>query len=72
MMLSVEEVAGVFDVHPETVRRWIRGGELKFSRRGKGGQLLIAPDDARAFAARTGAHTFKPIPGSDVDEERRD
>jgi excisionase family DNA binding protein len=27
-MLTVEEVAGELRVHPETVRQWIRDGEL--------------------------------------------
>lgn len=27
-MLTVEEVAGILRVHPETVRQWIRDGEL--------------------------------------------
>lgn len=26
---SVDEVAQILDIHPETIRRWIRNGELK-------------------------------------------
>lgn len=28
-LYTVEEVANVFSVHPETVRNWIRSGQLK-------------------------------------------
>ncbi len=31
-MLTVEDIADVLDVHPVTVRRWIRSGELKATR----------------------------------------
>ncbi|MFH1405272.1 MAG: helix-turn-helix domain-containing protein [Patescibacteria group bacterium] len=36
-LLSVNEVAELFGVHPETVRRWDNDGKLKAIRVGEGG-----------------------------------
>ena len=47
---SVAEIAEKLDVNPETVRRWIRSGELKttFSSRKKG--HIISEKDLQDFA----------------------
>jgi excisionase family DNA binding protein len=44
--LTVEDIAGILDVHVVTVRRWIRAGELKATRiRG----YRVNPVDLSAF-----------------------
>jgi excisionase family DNA binding protein len=37
-LFTIEEVAEIMDVHPESVRRWIRRGELRGFK--PGGKLL--------------------------------
>jgi excisionase family DNA binding protein len=49
-MLSVEEVAGELEVNPETVRVWIRSGELVAFSIGKG--YRISRDDLDDFIRR--------------------
>ncbi|HET7070112.1 MAG TPA: helix-turn-helix domain-containing protein [Nocardioides sp.] len=54
--LTVEQAARQLSVHPETIRRAIRKGELKASRNrlAPGGPLLIGADVLAAFVtART-------------------
>ena len=45
--LTVDEVAEDLQVHRETVRRWIRSGQLKSVKAGR--QHRIKPDDITAF-----------------------
>ena len=45
--LTVDEVATELHVHRETVRRWIRGGQLKSVRAGR--QHRIAPEALAEF-----------------------
>ncbi len=45
--LTAEEVAEQLKVHRATVRRWIRGGQLKAVKAGR--QHRIAPADLAAF-----------------------
>ncbi len=49
-MLTVEQVAGLLDLHKRTVRRYLREGKLKALRIGK--QYRIAREDLEAFVGR--------------------
>lgn len=52
---TVAQVAGLFQVHEETVRRWIRDGQLPVLDLGKKAGYRIRPEDLDAFiAARYG------------------
>ena len=46
---SVSRVAWIFDVHPETVRMWIRRGKLKACIHDNKSGYQIAPDDFLNF-----------------------
>jgi excisionase family DNA binding protein len=48
--LTVEEVAAELRVHPETVRQWIRGGELDAFDTGRG--YRISREDLDDFVQR--------------------
>lgn len=49
--LTVEDIASILDVHPVTVRRWVRSGELKATRiRG----YRVNPVDLSAFLKQRG------------------
>ena len=52
--LTVEQAAKQLSVHPETLRRAIRKGELPASRNrlAPGGPLLIGADDLKVFVAK--------------------
>lgn len=53
--LTVFDVAELFHVNPETVRRWVREGELPVLDLGKRAGYRVKPDDLAAFiAARYG------------------
>lgn len=47
--LSVEEVAARLSVHRETVRRWLRTGELRGYRLGFRGGWRIPEEELRRF-----------------------
>ncbi len=49
--LTADDVAEQLKVHRETVRRWIRGGQLKAVKAGR--QLRIDPDDLMDFLKRS-------------------
>jgi excisionase family DNA binding protein len=55
-LLTVEQVAERLQVHPETVRRWLRGGRLKGVRLG-GSKLgyRISEDELARFIAASGS-----------------
>ena len=53
-LLSVEDVAGKVSVHPETIRRLIRAGELPASMVGSSYRIAPADLDAYLQAHRTG------------------
>lgn len=52
-MLTVREVADRLNVHPETVKRWLRSGRLKGTKLPAGrwgrGEWRIAEEDLQAF-----------------------
>jgi len=50
-LLTTAQVAGIVDVHPETVRRWVNSGELRAIRLGPGRQarIRISPEELAAF-----------------------
>lgn len=53
--MTVQQVAAYMQLHEETVRRWIREGELPVLDLGKKAGYRIKPDDLDAFiAARYG------------------
>lgn len=54
-LLTVEQVAKHLQVHPETVRRWLRGGRLRGVRLG-GSKLgyRVSEDDLEHFVAESG------------------
>ena len=43
-MLKIQEVADIARVNPETVRRWLRGGELRGVRIGAGRGSYRVPE----------------------------
>lgn len=51
-MLTVDDVAGHLGAHPQTVREWIRRGELKASKHGSRIGYRIKQSDYDAFLAR--------------------
>lgn len=52
--IPVESVAEFFGVHPETVKAWVRRGELRCSYRMRS-RWLFAPEDLSDLAARNSA-----------------
>jgi excisionase family DNA binding protein len=48
-LLNVYEVANVLQVHPTTVRRWQKKGELKSYRLGPKGSLRFRKEDVLKF-----------------------
>ena len=52
--LTVEEVADELRVHPETVRQWIRDGELEAFDTGRGYRISRADLDAFVQRRKTG------------------
>jgi excisionase family DNA binding protein len=62
-LLTVEEVAEWLRVHPQSVRRWLRAGELVGVPIGRGGAYRIRPDDVQSFLdARLGKPTLRRRP----------
>ena len=47
--LTLDKVAERLHVHRETVAVWIRKGELRATKLGKGGKYWIAPGDLNRF-----------------------
>jgi len=48
-LLTVKEVARIFSVHQNTVRRWTNGGHLKAYRLCKRGDRRFFPEDVYEF-----------------------
>jgi len=56
---TIEDVAKMFGVNPETVRRWCRSGKLKFFKLpGKKGEYRISMEDIKDFIARQNTEGF--------------
>jgi excisionase family DNA binding protein len=52
-MLSLNEVASVFEVHPGTIRRWCRQGKIKAYHKGQRNRLFFKHEDvAVVYIAR--------------------
>jgi predicted site-specific integrase-resolvase len=49
--LTMAQAAGAARVHPKTIRRWVVEG-LPAYRWGKGGRIMIRPDDLARFIDR--------------------
>ena len=64
--LTVEDICDRLQVHPQTVRRWLRAGELHGVLIGDRAGYRVHPDDLAAFLKGRG---YTPQPGR---EERRD
>lgn len=47
--VTVEQLSELFNVHPETIRRWIRSGKLKANQTGKGRLKQISVSDLVDF-----------------------
>lgn len=47
LVFTVEEVAEILGMHPESIRRWIQRGKLKAAKTGK--QYLISRVDLQVF-----------------------
>ncbi len=47
--LTLDEVAERLNVHRETVAVWIRKGELRATKLGRGGKYWIQPRDVDSF-----------------------
>lgn len=47
--VTVEQLSELFNVHPETIRRWIRSGKLKANQTGKGRLKQIFVSDLVDF-----------------------
>ena len=58
--LTPDEVATILDVHPETVRRWIRSGELAASQPANSGRWRVHREDLQALIA-TGARLCEMV-----------
>lgn len=54
MMYNVRDIAKMTGTHTETVKRWIRNGELKAIGGGKGTPYQIWPADYEEFAKSRG------------------
>jgi len=59
-MLTTIDVAGIFNVHPSTVRRWCDLGKIKFYRSGPRSPRLFKREDiAVAYLDRSIRRHFK-------------
>lgn len=67
--LTVEEVSRSLKVHPQTVRRWLRTGELHGVLIADKAGYRIHPDDLEAFLRNRG---YSPQPGRFDTDERDD
>ena len=48
-LYTVEDIARIFSVHPETVRNWIKSGELGGLKLGGAAGYRISESDLQAF-----------------------
>jgi excisionase family DNA binding protein len=61
--LTVEQISSRLQVHPQTVRRWLRDGDLHGVLIGDRGGYRVHPDDLMTFLRARG---YSPQPGRDV------
>ena len=62
--LTVEELATMVDMHPRTIRRYLRSGQLKASK--LGGEWRIRKEDVQAFMGSEVAQTMRTEALDDV------
>ena len=67
--LTVEDICDRLQVHPQTVRRWLRAGELHGVLIGDRAGYRVHPDDLAAFLRARG---YSPQPGREVTSEGED
>jgi excisionase family DNA binding protein len=67
--LTVEEICGRLQVHRQTVRRWLREGDLHGVLIGDRAGYRVHPDDLAAFLRARG---YTPQPGREVTSEGED
>jgi excisionase family DNA binding protein len=61
-MLTIREVARIFDVHPSTIRRWCEQGKIKTYRTGPRGIRMFKREDiAIAYLDRSIRHCLKSM-----------
>jgi excisionase family DNA binding protein len=61
-MLTIREVARIFEVHPSTIRRWCEQGKIKTYRTGPRGIRMFKREDiAIAYLDRSIRHCLKNI-----------
>ena len=65
--LTVEEICDRLQLHPQTVRRWLRDGELHGVLIGDRAGYRVHPDDLLAFLRSRG---YSPQPGREADIPR--
>ena len=63
--LTVEDICQRLQVHRQTVRRWLREGELHGVLIGDRAGWRVHPDDLAAFLKARG---YTPQPGREVEE----
>jgi excisionase family DNA binding protein len=63
MWLTVEDVCNRLQVHAQTVRRWLREGDLHGVLISDRGGYRVHPDDLAAFLKARG---YTPQPGREV------
>jgi len=51
ILFRIDEVAALFDVHPRTIRRWIKGGILGFEK--LAGSIRISRNTIIKFRTQT-------------------
>ncbi len=61
--LTIEEICDRLQLHPQTVRRWLREGELHGVLIGDRAGYRVHPEDLLAFLVTRG---YSPQPGRDA------
>ena len=63
---TVEEAATILQFHPDTIRYWLRVGELAGCPDPTVGDWVIRADEMVAFLRQNGEHLPDALPGEDV------
>lgn len=69
--LSTDGLADALDVHPETVRRWVRAGKLSPTMRTPGGQARYELADVRQQLTGQGQQDQEPGAGEPAGDRPR-